>query len=185
MAPLAVRPLTPDRWDDLEALFGPSGAYSGCWCLFWRVSSADFAANGNAGNRRALRRLVSTGRVPGLLAYDGDTPVGWVSVAPRTEFVRLERSPKLKRVDDLPVWSIVCFFVARGHRRRGVMSALIDGAVAYVRAQGGRVVEAYPVERADFSGCTGFMGLVSAFRRAGFEAAAPPVRGQAIVRKKL
>lgn len=156
MGRLAIHPATAERWGDLERLFAPSGAYGGCWCLFWRVSSAEFAASGSAGNKRALRRLVATGRVPGLLAYDGGTPVGWVSVAPREAFLRLERSPKLKRVDDRPVWSIVCFFVARSHRRRGVMAALPEGAVARVRAEGGRIVEA-----------------------------APPVRGQVVMRRVL
>jgi GNAT superfamily N-acetyltransferase len=182
---MTIRPVGPERWGDLERLFGPSGAYSGCWCMFWRVPSGVFSANGNAGNRRALRRLVSQNAPPGLLAYDGQTPVGWVSVAPRERFLRLERSPKLKRVDHEPVWSIVCFFVAKSHRRRGVMAALIEGAVAHVKRQGGRLVEAYPQESSDFSGCKGYMGLVPAFRRAGFSPVAPAVRGQVVMRRRV
>jgi hypothetical protein len=115
--------VTPDRWDDLVALFGENGAYANCWCMWWRKSGAEFSRgvrNRGAGNRRAMNRLVQDGRVPGLLAYREGRPVGWVSVAPREEFGRIQRSPTLKPVDDKPVWSIVCFFMHRGEREKGV-----------------------------------------------------------------
>jgi GNAT superfamily N-acetyltransferase len=171
--PLDVRPVTPDRWDDLVELFGERGAYANCWCLWWRVSGAEFdrgIRNRGAGNRRALKRLVAEGRVPGLLAYRDGRPVGWVSLAPREEFGRLQRSPTLKAVDDRPVWSIVCFFMDRGERGKKVGTALLDAAVRYAAEHGAAIVEGYPVDPTDrtIRNADAFTGVVSMFRRAGF-----------------
>ena len=69
------------------------------------------------GNKAAFRRIVKRGAEPGLLAYDGDTPVGWCAISPREEYGGLARSRILKPVDDQPVWSITCFYVARAYRR--------------------------------------------------------------------
>ncbi|HEV3472592.1 MAG TPA: GNAT family N-acetyltransferase, partial [Actinomycetota bacterium] len=123
----AVKPVTPNRWGDLERLFGPSGAYSGCWCMFFRQRSAEFSAKAGALNRAELKSLVARKKIPGLLAYLEREPVGWVSVAARQEFGRIERSPVVGPVDDLPAWSIVCLYVAHSHRNKGVSRALVDG----------------------------------------------------------
>jgi hypothetical protein len=116
------RPLTPDRWDDLVALFGPNGASGGCWCMSFRLADrARFGAqcaSGGAGNRAALRALTDAGEVPGILAYVGDMPVGWCAVGPREAFPRLDHSPLSRKLDDTPAWSIVCFYIGRAHRRR-------------------------------------------------------------------
>jgi GNAT superfamily N-acetyltransferase len=165
-----VVPVTAGRWDDVVRLFGPSGAYSGCWCMWWRESAKDFDRNGNAGNRRAMRALVRGGRVPGLLAYREGEPVGWVSVAPRQEFPRIERSPTLKPIDDRPVWSVVCFFIHRRHRRSGVARALLDAAVAHAAVHGARHVEAYPVDPGErnYSNAEAYTGVLPLFEAAGF-----------------
>lgn len=113
---LTFRPLSSDSWSDLETLFGRSGAWGGCWCMWWRLSSADFERSRGDPNRQALRRLALEGDPIGVLAYEDGRPVGWCSVAPREDFPRLERSPILKRVDDAPTWSIVCFYIARPYR---------------------------------------------------------------------
>ena len=123
---LEIHPLTPERWTDLETLFGPSGASSGCWCMWWRASSADYEQNHGEPNRQAFKSVVASGAQTGLLAYQNGQPVGWVSFAPREDFPRLERSRTLKRVDSQPVWSIVCFFISRKARRRGLSAALIE-----------------------------------------------------------
>src|SRR5688572_8456526 len=115
-AALEIRPVTKDRWDDLIRLVGDRGNFAGCWCMWWRVTSAEFDERGRAGNRRSFKRLVDQKREPGLLGYSDGEPVGWVSVAPRDEFGRLDRSPVLGRVDDEEVWSIVCFYIDRNHR---------------------------------------------------------------------
>ena len=143
---LEFHPVTPDRWRDLEKLFGARGACGGCWCMWWRLKRSEFDQKKGAGTRRALKKLIATGQVPGLLAYAEGEPVGWCSVAPRHDFSALERSRILKPVDDQPVWSVVCFFVARPFRRKGVTQQLLTAAIEYAREQGAKIIEGYPVE---------------------------------------
>lgn len=175
--PVDIQPVTADRWPDLEKLFGPHGAHAGCWCMFWRAPRAEFTKIEGEGARAALKGLTESGRVPGLLAYVDGQPVGWCSLGPRQEFAALERSRVFKRVDDTPVWSIVCFFIARPFRRKGMMVRLLQGAVRYAAGRGAQVVEGYPMDLDSpklagktLSGCSGYMGIVSAFRAAGFVA---------------
>ena len=97
--------------------------------MYWRLTRREFTKSQGEGNRRAMKAIVESGEVPGVLAYLDGEPVGWCSVAPRERFGSLERSPVLKRLDDKPVWSIVCLFVARGQRTKGITSTLISGAV--------------------------------------------------------
>jgi GNAT superfamily N-acetyltransferase len=134
--------------------------------MWWRISRGEFSANGNDGNRRALRALVDARHVPGLLAYVDGEPAGWVSIDRRERYESLERSRTLKRVDQKPVWSIVCFYIGKAHRRQGLMRALIDGAVAFAREGGATIVEAYPTQWKDPAAT--YMGLESEFARAGF-----------------
>ena len=168
---LTFSPLTPSRWDDFADLFGPRGATGGCWCMWWRITNKEFEANKGEGNRMAIKDLVDKGTIPGILAYDGDQAIGWCSVAPREEFTRLERSRILKPVDEQPVWSIVCFFVAKGYRRQGVTVGLLKAAIDYVRQHGGKIVEGYPVEPRQDKMPDPFVytGLASAFLEAGFK----------------
>ncbi len=183
---LEIHPLTPDRWPDLEALFGPRGACAGCWCMWWRIPRPEWKAAKGEGNRRALERYVKRGRVPGLLAYDGGVPVGWVAVEPREAYPSLERSRTLARVDEKPAWSLTCFFVARSHRRRGLTRALIEAALAHARAAGARLVEAYPVDsRRPLADAWVYTGAASTFRRLGFREAARRSRTRPILRKAL
>jgi GNAT superfamily N-acetyltransferase len=191
---LEVHPLTPERWGDLERLFGPSGGYSNCWCSFQRVTGREYAAgceNRGAGNRALLRRLTDEGRRPGLIGYRDGVPVGWVSVGPRTEFGRMLRSPVLKlsreEAADASVWSIVCFFLPRANRGRGIGPELLEAAVAFARAAGARAVEGYPVDtrgrRVD-SGSV-FTGTLEMFARAGFATVHERVPGRPMVRLAL
>lgn len=183
-APYEFHPLTPERWPDLEALFGPRGACAGCWCMYWRLRRADFDAQKGDPNRLNFMAIVKSGEVPGLLAYDTGKPVGWISIEPRSAFPALERSRLLKPVDDQPVWSIVCFFTARSHRRRGLTVALLGAAVEYARQQGALLVEGYPVEPKEGYAPDVFVytGLASAFRKAGFIEVARPSETRPIMR---
>jgi len=181
-----VKPVTPSRWPDLEALFGPNGGCAGCWCMWWRLPRAKWKAGRKKGNRLALRRLVAGGAVPGLLAYAGKEPVGWCAIAPRQEYPRLARSRTLAPVDDRPVWSITCFFVRRGWRGRGVTGALVGAAVEHVRKRGGRLLEAYPVDpRGATADAWLYTGLASTFLRAGFREVARRSPTRPIVRKAV
>ena len=110
---LQFHPLTPDRWADLEALFGPRGACAGCWCMWWRLQRAEWNKSKGESNRRAFRKLVAAGREPGILAYAGGRPVGWCAIEPRESYPVLEGARTLSRVDSKPVWSITCLFVER------------------------------------------------------------------------
>jgi GNAT superfamily N-acetyltransferase len=167
---LDVRPVTAERWADLEQLFGPRGAYSGCWCTWWQLSRSEFSRYSAAERKQVLQGIVASGQVPGVLAYLDERPIAWCSVGPRESYPGLERSRILARVDDRPVWSIVCFFVAREYRRRGLLVPLIQAAVEYAAQQGARIVEAYPVDPHGqaVEAVRSFTGLAPAFERAGF-----------------
>lgn len=184
---LEFQPLTPDRWDDLERLFGPRGAHSGCWCMWWRCSRREFEKNGNAGNRAAFRRLVER-RVPtGILAYADGLPVGWCSVAPRDTYPSLLRSRTLRPIDDRPAWSVVCFFVARQWRGMGVARKLAKAAVDHVREQGGDLLEAYPTDPRGrrLEAVSSYMGTPEILRPAGFRECARPSEARIVMRKGI
>lgn len=167
---LEFHPLTPERWADLEKLFGQHGASGGCWCMWWRLTRSEFMRQRGEKNKKALKSIVDSGKVLGILAYTGGQPIGWCAVAPRETFPKLDRSRLLRRVDDKPVWSVVCFFIDKVFRRKGVSVKLLKASVDYVRKQGGEIVEGYPVEPK--KGWTpdpfAYNGLASAFRKIGF-----------------
>ncbi len=185
---LAVRPLTRDRWGDLVDLFSrPGGSIvRGCWCMYYRKVGA--RADGPAGeaNKRAMKSLVDRGTVPGLIAYRDRRPVGWISLGPREDYPRLERSRVMKRVDEKPVWSIVCFFVDSQERGQGITRALLRGAIAYARSKGATLLEAYPIDKKarshpDFM----WFGAKHLFDRAGFREVARRKETRPVVRRGL
>jgi len=163
-------PLTPQRWEDLEKLFGPRGACCGCWCMYWRLSRAQYKQQTGPRNHDNFKALVDSGDIPGIIAYSDADPVGWCSLAPRQVFPTLERSRVLKPVDDKPVWSVVCFFVAKGKRHAGLTVELLKAGLEYARANGATIVEGYPVEPKKGKAPDVFVytGLASAFIQAGF-----------------
>lgn len=184
---LAIRPLTPVRWADLERLFGPRGACAGCWCMHPRLPRAAYEARKGEGNRRAFRQLVARGTVPGVLAYEGTEPVGWCAIEPRRSFPRLERSRLFRPIDEQPAWTIACLFVRADRRGRGVSRALIDGAVRHARRRGARLVEACPVEPATgrIPPIFAWTGVASAFRACGFVEVARRSATRPLMRRSL
>ena len=188
---LAVLPVTPARWPDLEAIFAARGCSvaRGCWCMAYRRSGALVVPKGKRRadvNRVALKRLVDSGTPPGLIAYRGREPVGWISIGPREDYAKLVRSPVMKAVDDKPVWSVICFVVPAEHRGQGVARALLAGAVAYARKRGATLVEAYPVDKPGRSADVNiWFGAKSMYDRAGFREVARRKPARPIVRLKV
>ncbi len=138
--------------------------------MWWRLKRSEFERRKGEGNRQAIKAIVEAGEVPGLLAYAGDKPVAWCSVAPREQFPVLGRSRILKPIDETPVWSVVCFFVEKSHRNKGLSLQLLRAAVEYVKQQGGEVVEGYPVEpkKDRMPAAFAWTGFALTFEKAGF-----------------
>ena len=155
--------------------------------MWWRLEKRAFDAGKGARNRRAMKRIVDSGEAPGLLAYSGGVPVAWCALAPRDRYPRLARSRVLAPVDDRPVWSVVCFFVAKPWRRRGVTVALLEAAAKFARSRGARILEGYPVapRGAEIPAAFAYTGLPSAFEKAGFREAARRSEARPIVRREI
>ncbi len=185
--PPTTAPLTNRTWADFERLMGPKGGCGGCWCMLWRSAKAEFDANTGPGNRAAIKKLAAADPPPGLLAYIDDQPVGWVSVAPRSGFPRLEASRVLKPVDDMPVWSVSCFLIHKTHRRQGVALALLEAACGFAGEHGAAILEGYPIapKKAPYPPVYAWTGFEAVFKRAGFKEVARRSPTRPILRKAL
>jgi GNAT superfamily N-acetyltransferase len=169
MTELTISPLTIEHWPALEDLFGNAGASNGCWCMYWRIGPR-YRDRSREDNKRDLRQLAASDRPPGLLAFARDTAVGWCELAPRAELKWLGHARFLRPVDDLPVWSIPCFYVRRAHRGHGVMGKLIDAAILAAASAGAPALEAYPVDTAIPGHSRNlFPGVAATFARHGFQ----------------
>jgi GNAT superfamily N-acetyltransferase len=188
-ASLEIVPLTPDRWPDVTALFDEGGDPKTCSCMFWRVRSKDWSFATAVEARDGLHALVAAGRdpAPGLIAYAEGRPVGWVSVAPREDYGRLTASRVRPKLDDRPVWSIVCFVVSRSARGQGLTTRLLDAAMDYAIERGAPALEAYPVDSGDarIPAAVGYTGHLSTFLAAGFEVVHEIDSPQATVRRVI
>jgi GNAT superfamily N-acetyltransferase len=186
MVKIACHPLTPDRWPDLEKLFGAKGACGGCWCMTWRLKRRDWDQGKGESNKQALRAIVERDERPGVIAYADDEPIGWCSIAPREAFVALSRSRVLAPVDTTPVWSISCLFIAKAYRRQGISVKLIEAAVELAAERGAKVVEAYPVMpyAETMPAVFAWTGLPTAFLKAGFIEVARRSKSRPVMRRK-
>jgi GNAT superfamily N-acetyltransferase len=191
---LQFQPLTPDRIPDLATLFDQGGDPKWCWCAWFRVRGRDWTNATAAANRELLETVASEqDHAPGLVAYEDDTVVGWVSLGPREDYERLAFSKALAPLDEKAVWSIVCFVVGRKSRGHGVAAALLDAAIDYARARGATTLEAYPVDIEDgarIPSANAFHGTLGMFERAGFKVVArrkgsPNASARPIVRKTI
>jgi GNAT superfamily N-acetyltransferase len=189
---LRITTLNPDTWDGLADLFS-SGNPSFCWCAQWRGRGQTGSRERADANRALLRELTEQGEpAPGLVATRDGTTVGWVSLGPREDYPRLMHSTVLAPVDDRPVWSIVCFVVAKPERGRGVGTALLEAAIGYARERGATTLEAYPVDTSagPVTAASAYAGTLPMFQQAGFEVvtirrATPTTRPRPIVRLEL
>jgi GNAT superfamily N-acetyltransferase len=179
---LRIHPLTFALWPALEDLFNDGSACKRCWCMYWRLGSA-YRKNSPDANREAFCQIVQAGPPPGLIAFDGETAVGWCQLTPRNQlaFLDRQRSNSLARVDELPVWCISCFYVRKGRRKTGVTAALIQEAIHVARVQGAAALEAYPLDRAHSTSST-FTGFASTFAKLGFQTVARRDPARPIVR---
>jgi GNAT superfamily N-acetyltransferase len=184
-ADLTVRPLTPDLWPALEGLFGRGGASNGCWCMYWRIGAA-YAKRPRSENRADFQGIVERGPPPGLVAFAGDLAVGWCQATPRAALPHLEARRLAAGPDGAAAWSISCFYVRRGWRRRGVTAALARAALERASAAGAASIEAYPVDTSDPKATrNAYTGVASTFRRLGFSEVARTRYGRVVMRREL
>jgi GNAT superfamily N-acetyltransferase len=173
---MTFEPATADRFDDIAQLLAPRQPDApACWCLTYRVTSGEFNALRGADRPNRLRGLCERTPSPGLIAYVDGVPAGWCAFGPRTEMGRLQRSRTIPLVDDRPVWSVVCFVVRPGYRRRGLAHRMLDAAVAYATSQHVQMLEGYPVEPdgTRISAAFAYVGTTSLFAAAGFTKVMP------------
>ncbi len=167
-----IRPLTPDRADDLATLFETNSITRGCWCMFWRLPSSEFSSAGRDALRAAFLERIATGpRPPGLLAYDEEGPAAWVQITPRAELPRFEKVPTARPAGDTPAgtWAVSCFFVRRDRQRQGLMTVLARAACDFALDHGAVAVEAAARRPGgSMAWGAGYVGLVPALSRAGF-----------------
>jgi GNAT superfamily N-acetyltransferase len=167
---ISIKPIKRNLWTDFEELFGLNGACGGCWCMHWKLRGQAYDEAKGSATRQMHKSIVDSGTVTGLLAYSNGAVIGWVAVEPRRNYEKLAHSRVLKPVDEQPVWSVTCFYVAKAYRRQGVAVSLLNAAVKHVKRKGGRIVEGYPVDTmknmpAPFI----FTGTASTFQKAGFQ----------------
>jgi len=161
--PLDFAPVTSANVDAFERFFSARGAPKHCWCMVWRRTVQEARLQAPAERRRMMMERIAAGMPVGLLAYDGEEPVGWVSIAPRETYRKLG-GPEAQAGE--VIWSLVCFFVPRRLRGQGLVRRLLAGAIENARANGATIVEAYPVD--PDSPSFRFMGFVPVFAEAGF-----------------
>jgi len=190
-AKLEIRPLTPERWPDLEAIFASRGCSIArqCWCMAYRRAGTHPTPHGmtrGAFNKSQFKAVVDGARPPGLIAYRNETPVGWLSLGPREDYKRLERSPIMGPVDDKPVWSVICFVVPSGYRGQGIARALLEAGIDYAKKRGARLVEAYPVDKGGhLKDDSLWFGTKSMYDHAGFQEVARRKPTRPVVRLKV
>ncbi len=181
---IIIKPLLTENWEDFETLFGPKGAYGGCWCMWWRIPRKQFEEGQGQKNHDAMKAIVDSGTIPGLIAYKDNVPCGWCSVAPREHYSTIERSRVLARIDDQPVWSLVCFFIDKNFRGEAMSEKLVLGAIEYVKSQGGKIIEAYPanIHKKKMSPVSTYMGIPTILKKAGFKEISRPSKSKIIMR---
>ena len=186
---ITTKELTPRLWKDVETLFGPNGACAGCWCMFWRLPKGEtYSSLGRKETKRRFKKLVTSGKAHGVLAYSGADPVGWCSFDKRTDYLALDRAPSLACDDAEKVWSLPCFFIKAGWRGKGVAKALLKAALAAMKKRGAKIVEAYPVKPASngkIPAAFAYTGVPALFEPRGFELVQIKPRGKQRMRRAL
>ena len=190
--PLVIRPLTADFIADFVTLFGPSGACYGCWCTAFRLAPKLRAASDGDTRREIMLARIAAGPPPGLLAWSGGVPVGWMQIGPRADVPEWNNPRRATTAlpdapaNDPAVWAISCFFIQSRHRGRGLSHDLVTAGIAFARENGARVLEAAPMDRAKQSKSIGlFVGSTQVFAKAGFAEVARQKPGRPLMRLTL
>lgn len=180
---LSFAPATAERLDDLAAVMAEAANADKCWCAYWYLGNAEYKAGWGKLNHKPLTKKIKAGEEPGIVAYADGVPAAWVSVAPRANFDRLSRSKNFAPVDEVPVWAVNCFVVAKAHRRQGLMPILAREAARFAFEKGAPGVEAYPIEPSEKTESGDlYLGTVKAFREAGYVEVARPLPRRPIMR---
>jgi GNAT superfamily N-acetyltransferase len=184
---LSFKPLSESTWPDLEQLFGERGACGGCWCMTWRMSAKDYEKSKGAGNKKRLKQLVSQNEYLGILAYHEQIPIAWCSVSPKPKIFKVHNSRNLKSDDSGQVWSVICFFVCKSFRNKGVSRLLLKSAAQYARTHGAKILESYPVIKKDknIAPVFAFTGISSIYAKAGFQEVPVKQKSRVIMRLEL
>lgn len=188
MERLDVVPLTSDTWHLFDKLLGPSGLQGGCWCAYFLLTTREFDSTSATQHRKTVSDVIHRDAPMGILAVDGDRPVGWAAVSPREQNRRLRTSLVAKTTDDPPdTWSITCLYVDRRSRHHGLAARLIRAAVSYAADNGAACVEGYPVDPAGSTLPAGalYHGRLQTFLAEGFELLARRGKRRALVRRRL
>ena len=184
---LKFEPLTASTWKQFETLMGEKGGCGNCWCMYFRLPYKEFQENKPDGNKKMMRHLVNKGKPQGLIASTDQEPIGWIAMAPREDYMKLEKARVFKRFDDKPVWSITCFFIKKQFRHMGLSRQLIKGAVDFAKRKKIKTLEAYPAIPYDEKVPHAFLwvGVLSSFINNGFKIVKQQSKSRAMVRIEL
>ena len=184
---MEFRPLTSENWLAFETLFGVKGACGGCWCMYPRLPDKEDKAGRGEVNHQKMKAMVDAGKVPGLLAFQDNAPIGWISLGPREEFPRLRNSKILAPVDEQSVWSVVCLFIAKEFRRQGVSVELLVTAAEFAKSNGAAILEGYPTDPNSSKQPDAFVwtGIHTAYLKSGFVEVERRSKSRPIMRKYL
>jgi hypothetical protein len=187
-----AKPLTPDRWQDFETLFGPQGACYGCWCTHFRIPADRRKTMDGDAKKAFMQARVDHGPPPGLLGYLDGVPIAWVQVGPRAELPGWNTPRTVSRpldeadAQDPGVWAVSCFFMASKQRGKGISHRLLSEAVVHAGANGARLLEACPIDRTKQSKSVGlYVGSTRIFEAAGFSEVARRKDGRPLMRLVL
>ena len=167
---LSFQPLNSSNFSDFEFLFTEKGACEGCWCMQCRLQADEFKAGRGEGNRLAMKALVESGQIPGIIVYNDNEPVGWCSLGNREDFPRLPKSHETQIIDE-QTWIISCLFIRRDWRRRGVKRALLGHLITYCKTQGAKVLESHQCNSnfSKYPDNFAWAGIQKAYEAMGFQ----------------
>lgn len=197
MPPVHMVPADRAGFDDVQAVFGTHGAAARCLCQRYKLHPHEsFGRQPVELRAERLRAQISgddTDGAPssGLVAFEGEEPVGWCAVEPRRNYCGLVRNQKVPWADrdedrtDPGVWALTCLFVRPGHRRQGISRALVEAAVETARRGGARTIEAYPMTTTNALTDELHPGLLSTFLEAGFVEVTRPTKRRAVLMLSL